>query len=72
MIMGHNSFRGYAHKARITKKDGWGSNDHRSALIWITGLSASEKSSIASESAECFFRQKVRTFVLTAITVRHV
>jgi adenylylsulfate kinase len=59
------------HKPRITKKDRWGSNKHRSALIWITGLSASGKSSIAVELEHRLFERKIKTFVLDGDNVRH-
>ena len=59
------------HKPRITKKDRWGSNRHKSALIWITGLSASGKSSIAIELEHRLFQKKIKTFVLDGDNVRH-
>ena len=59
------------HKRRITKADRWGSNKHKSALIWITGLSASGKSSIAIELEHRLFQRKIKTFVLDGDNVRH-
>jgi len=59
------------HKARITKADRWGSNQHKSALIWITGLSASGKSTIAIELEHRLFQDKIKTFVLDGDNVRH-
>jgi len=59
------------HKARITKADRWGSNKHKSALIWITGLSASGKSTIARELEHRLFQNKIKTFVLDGDNVRH-
>jgi adenylylsulfate kinase len=59
------------HKPRITKKDRWGSNQHQSALIWITGLSASGKSTIATELERRLFEIKIKTFVLDGDNVRH-
>lgn len=59
------------HKPRITKKDRWGSNKHKSALVWITGLSASGKSTIAVELEHRLFQQKIKTFVLDGDNVRH-
>ena len=59
------------HKPRITKKDRWGSNKHKSALIWITGLSASGKSTIAIELEHTLFQKKIKTFVLDGDNVRH-
>lgn len=59
------------HKPRISKKDRWGSNKHKSALIWITGLSASGKSTIAIELEHRLFQQQIKTFVLDGDNVRH-
>jgi len=58
-------------ETKITKKDRWASNQHKSALIWITGLSASGKSSIATELEYRLFQKKIRTFVLDGDNVRH-
>jgi adenylylsulfate kinase len=44
---------------------------HKSALIWITGLSASGKSSIATEIEHRLFQKKIKTFVLDGDNVRH-
>jgi len=59
------------HKAKITKKDRWMQNAHRSPLIWITGLSASGKSTIATELEHRLFHNKINTFVLDGDNVRH-
>ena len=59
------------HHAKVTKKDRWMQNAHRSALIWITGLSASGKSTIAAELEHRLFRDKINTFVLDGDNVRH-
>jgi adenylylsulfate kinase len=59
------------HQAKITKKDRWMQNAHRSPLIWITGLSASGKSTIAAELEHRLFHNKINTFVLDGDNVRH-
>ncbi len=59
------------HKAKVTKKDRWMQNAHRSALIWITGLSASGKSTVATELEHTLFCRKINTFVLDGDNVRH-
>jgi adenylylsulfate kinase len=56
---------------KITKVDRWSINGHKSALIWITGLSASGKSTIAAEIENRLFRQQINTFVLDGDNVRH-
>lgn len=59
------------HNTRIGKQDRWLRNGHKSALIWITGLSASGKSSIAVELEQRLFHGRTNTFVLDGDNVRH-
>jgi adenylylsulfate kinase len=59
------------HNSRITKQDRWLKNSHKSALIWITGLSASGKSTIASELEHRLYEKQINTFVLDGDNVRH-
>ncbi len=59
------------HNAKITKKDRWMQNAHRSPLIWITDLSASGKSTITAELEHRLFHDKINTFVLDGDNVRH-
>ena len=59
------------HKAKVSKKERWMQNAHRSALIWITGLSASGKSTVATELEHTLFSEKINTFVLDGDNVRH-
>ena len=59
------------HKAKITKTERWMKNAHRSALVWVTGLSASGKSTIATELERMLFIDKINTFVLDGDNVRH-
>ncbi len=59
------------HQNRIAKKDRWVQNNHKSALIWITGLSASGKSTIAVELERRLYRQHIRAFVLDGDNVRY-
>ena len=59
------------HKAKITKTERWMKNAHRSALVWVTGLSASGKSTIATELESRLFNDKINTFVLDGDNVRH-
>lgn len=59
------------HSARISKQDRWQKNSHRSACIWITGLSASGKSTIATELEHRLHQKLINTFVLDGDNVRH-
>lgn len=59
------------HTAKISKQERWLKNSHKSALIWITGLSASGKSTISVELEHKLFNQQISTFVLDGDNVRH-
>ena len=65
--MGNNIF---PHKGKITKKDRCALHDHRSVLIWFTGLSGSGKSTISHELEYRLFQRKIRTYVLDGDNVR--
>lgn len=59
------------HHPKISRYDRWDMNDHRSALLWFTGLSASGKSTLAIELEYILHQQRVRTYVLDGDNVRH-
>ena len=59
------------HQPTITKEDRWRMNRHKSVLIWITGLSASGKSTIAHELESQLFQRKIRSYVLDGDNIRH-
>ncbi|MBB3120357.1 adenylyl-sulfate kinase [Pseudoduganella violacea] len=46
-------------------------NNHRSAVVWFTGLSGSGKSSVARAVEARLFQQACRSFVLDGDNVRH-
>lgn len=46
-------------------------NGHRGGVIWLTGLSASGKSSIAAELERLLFKHGCQTFVLDGDCLRH-
>ena len=59
------------HPHQVTKKDRWLRNSHKSALVWLTGLSASGKSTIANALEQALFVRQINTFVLDGDNVRH-
>ena len=59
------------HPHKVTKHDRWLRNSHKSALVWLTGLSASGKSTIANEIEQALFVRQINTFVLDGDNVRH-
>ncbi len=46
-------------------------NDHKSGLVWFTGLSASGKSTIAHSVEKALYKHRIRTYVLDGDNVRH-
>jgi len=46
-------------------------NDHKSAVLWFTGLPSSGKSSIAQEVEYFLYRHGIRSYVLDGDNVRH-
>ena len=59
------------HAHKVSKSDRWLRNSHKSALVWITGLSASGKSTIANELEHALHLRQINTFVLDGDNVRH-
>lgn len=59
------------HNGHLTKKDRWLMNNHRSALVWITGLSASGKSTTAHALELRLYERGIRSYVLDGDNVRH-
>ena len=59
------------HQASVTRKRRNKLNDHRSVVIWFTGLSGSGKSTLAHALEEKLFQKSCRTFVLDGDNVRH-
>lgn len=59
------------HKGEINREHRWALNKHKSALIWITGLPASGKSSIAHALESTLIYNKIRAYVLDGDNIRH-
>ncbi|MDC1318980.1 adenylyl-sulfate kinase [Candidatus Thioglobus sp.] len=59
------------HQATVTRKRRNKLNQHRSAVLWFTGLSGSGKSTLAHALEEKLFQKGCRTFVLDGDNVRH-
>lgn len=59
------------HDVLITKKDREKVNGHRAAVIWLTGLSASGKSTIAVELQSILFERGYKVFILDGDNIRH-
>ena len=59
------------HQATVTRQRRNKLNDHRSVVLWFTGLSGSGKSTLAHALEEKLFQKSCRTFVLDGDNVRH-
>ena len=59
------------HQATVTRQRRSDLNDHRSVVLWFTGLSGSGKSTLAHALEEKLFQRGCRTFVLDGDNVRH-
>ena len=56
---------------KIALFDRWRANGHRSGILWLTGLSASGKTTLAFELERVLFEKGWRVFVLDGDNVRH-
>ena len=59
------------HQATVTKQRRNKLNNHKSTLLWFTGLSGSGKSTLAHALEEKLFQMDCKTFVLDGDNVRH-
>ena len=59
------------HAASVTRERRNQLNNHKSVVIWFTGLSGSGKSTLAHSVEEILFNQGCRTYVLDGDNVRH-
>ncbi len=59
------------HKAKVSRADRERRNNHRSVVLWFTGLSASGKSTLAHAVEERLHGMGCNTFVLDGDNVRH-
>lgn len=59
------------HKTKISADDRATRNGHRGAVVWLTGLSGSGKSTIATELENELFHHGLNTYVLDGDNVRH-
>ncbi len=59
------------HKASVTRTRREELNQHKSIMLWFTGLSGAGKSTLAHAVEERLFQMNCRTFVLDGDNVRH-
>jgi len=59
------------HQGLVSRDDRNRFNGHKSGVVWMTGLSASGKSTLAHAIGEELFRRRIRVYVLDGDNVRH-
>ncbi len=59
------------HQATVNRKRREEKNQHKSAVLWFTGLSGSGKSTLAHAVEEQLYQLSLNTFVLDGDNVRH-
>ncbi len=59
------------HQSTVTKISRQQKNQHKSCVIWFTGLSGSGKSSLANALDQVLFSKKVQSYVLDGDNIRH-
>lgn len=59
------------HKNAVSKADRQLLNQHKSMIIWFTGLSGSGKSSLANELEKTLHNQGIRTYLLDGDNLRY-
>ncbi|MCL5023582.1 MAG: adenylyl-sulfate kinase [Nitrospirae bacterium] len=59
------------HECLVHREDRNSLNNHRSGLVWFTGLSASGKSTLAHNVEKELHARGIRTYVLDGDNVRH-
>ncbi|WP_431800931.1 adenylyl-sulfate kinase [Halobacillus andaensis] len=59
------------HKPLLSKEDRQKRNGHKSLIVWLTGLSGSGKSTIASLVEHQLFKEGIHTFLLDGDNLRH-
>ena len=59
------------HDSEVTKEDRQRQNDHKSAVIWFTGLSGSGKSTISVALEKALFEEGKHSYRLDGDNVRH-
>ena len=59
------------HPTKITKEDRQRLNNHKSCVLWFTGLSGAGKSTLATEVERELYNYGIRTYVLDGDNIRH-
>ena len=55
----------------VTMEDRWECYGHKNCVLWLTGLSASGKSTIANALSKKFHDMDIKNYVLDGDNIRH-
>lgn len=69
--MNDNGKNIYWHKHSVTAEDRWETNGYKSCVLWMTGLSASGKSTLANAINKRFHVMGINSYVLDGDNIRH-
>ena len=61
----------YWHKHSVSAEDRWESNGYKSCVLWMTGLSASGKSTLANAINKRLHVMGINSYVLDGDNIRH-
>lgn len=59
------------HDSEVTKAERQAQNNHKSVVLWFTGLSGSGKSTISVALEKALFERGVRSYRLDGDNIRH-
>lgn len=71
MMTKHAASQVIWHDSSVSKADRHRLNNHKSCVLWFTGLSGSGKSTLANAVQQKLFENKVQTYVLDGDNIRH-
>ena|SRR3990167_4029334 len=69
--MGKKENNLYWHKHSVSAEDRWESNGYKSCVLWMTGLSASGKSTLANAVNKRLHVMGINSYVLDGDNIRH-
>ncbi len=71
VTMEKNTKNLYWHEHSVSLKQRWESYDHKSCVLWFTGLSASGKSTMANLVCKELHERGVKSYILDGDNIRH-
>ncbi len=69
--MGKKTENLYWHEHSVSRTQRWACYDHKSCVLWFTGLSASGKSTLANLVCKELHERGVKSYILDGDNIRH-